>query len=1084
MLARRQHAVRHARPDNVCVLKLAVFQLMLVCALAVMAVGASPAYAQPAGPSFACNPGDDDDVGNEFVGGDLTTGPNDPATRLQIVKDTLGREDVVEVACDFSPANALKGTWSSSDTVTHIFVKAGTPQAVFDIDPDGTSGQWSTSCIRNNGGQQPAVSGVFCYRVGQQEAKGTITVVKKTENGFEEFDFSLTGDSTNETFSLDTATTNPISSGAFTLDAGKSYTISETNLGDLTDWDLSNITCTRDSSNIVINDPSQPSVTIDNLQDGENVTCTFTNTFVGQDTGTIAIKKLAQGGDETFSFSGDLGSFSIEGKDDQTITATGHPVTVAAGTYSVTEIVPVGWNLTSLSCDDGSSGQPSTADLASGTATIKVEPDEDVSCTFTNTKIEDTTIQFAKVLKDPAGNSVTGLEFIFRTNQRDENAQGTTAISGQGFSSSLTIVPGKAVRVFERVPAGVKVTQISCQDQNGDQVVGTGTQVNGDVFLDIPESKVDEGDNWQCTFTNEQIGAEIVIKKEVDPSTSTEKFDFTTDFASGFALGHNETKTFKVAVGGDYLITEVLDVDFDLTDIACAPSSSEVTATPVVGDGEVKISIRDQATSSDTITCIFKNRRKTGTLKVVKETIGGNDDFSFLLTGPEGDSFDLRGGEKKVFSSLPTGQYTITETSLPEGWTLKSVSCGQGVGSENGFTVTLDKNESITCTFVNFKEEDEEMEDITKLFIYRRVDNLLSHDPDRARLLRRLQEQQPVSLKDTALPPLKMTGSMDGESGQVQFSTSLSQMRASMMAQDAAKIRKAQTGDGMKSSFADDPYIAPYMMTRPGWDIWIEGQISRYDDTTAGIERDGIFKILYVGADYAIAPGVIVGALVQVDRTDESVDDPDIWGEIEGTGWMVGPYMGAKISDNLMFDARAAWGQSDNDIQLESEDGGFRTGEFETDRWLVTAKLTGLWHHGGWRISPHVGLAWGNEDQDAYNNSIGQTIGANSITIGRVTFGPEFGYKHMMLDGSVIEPHIAIEGIWNFDGDDLVINGTTVDTDEFRAKVEGGVIFATPDGYKLRAAASYDGLGADDFEAWSAKAWLNIPLDRADDPIQ
>lgn len=42
--------------------------------------------------------------------------------------------------------------------------------------------------------------------------------------------------------------------------------------------------------------------------------------------------------------------------------------------------------------------------------------------------------------------------------------------------------------------------------------------------------------------------------------------------------------------------------------------------------------------------------------------------------------------------------------------------------------------------------------------------------------------------------------------------------------------------------------------------------------------------------------------------------------------------------------------------------------------------------------------------------------------------------------------------------------------------VEGGVIYATPDGYKFRAAGSYDGIGDDDFDVWTAKAWLNIPL--------
>ena len=45
------------------------------------------------------------------------------------------------------------------------------------------------------------------------------------------------------------------------------------------------------------------------------------------------------------------------------------------GTYSVSEIVPAGWDLTSATCDDGSP-----------ISDINVSPGETVTCTFTNTK--------------------------------------------------------------------------------------------------------------------------------------------------------------------------------------------------------------------------------------------------------------------------------------------------------------------------------------------------------------------------------------------------------------------------------------------------------------------------------------------------------------------------------------------------------------------------------------------------------------------------------------------------------------------------------------------------------------------------
>lgn len=51
-----------------------------------------------------------------------------------------------------------------------------------------------------------------------------------------------------------------------------------------------------------------------------------------------------------------------------------------------------------------------------------------------------------------------------------------------------------------------------------------------------------------------------------------------------------------------------------------------------------------------------------------------------------------------------------------------------------------------------------------------------------------------------------------------------------------------------------------------------------------------------------------------------------------------------------------------------------------------------------------------------------------------------------------------------------------MEPEEFRGQVEGGVLIKTPDGYSIRAAGSYDGIGDKDLEAWSAKAWLNVPL--------
>ncbi|MDO8360521.1 MAG: autotransporter outer membrane beta-barrel domain-containing protein, partial [Devosia sp.] len=198
--------------------------------------------------------------------------------------------------------------------------------------------------------------------------------------------------------------------------------------------------------------------------------------------------------------------------------------------------------------------------------------------------------------------------------------------------------------------------------------------------------------------------------------------------------------------------------------------------------------------------------------------------------------------------------------------------------------------------------------------------------------------------------------------------------------------------------------------------------------------------------------------------------------QLHGFEWMVGPYAGVKLLDNLFLDARAAWGQSDNDIWLNDTVNGFRSGSFDTERWLATTTLTGVHYHGAWRFSPQVGIAYGHESFDTYTTSAGQIVTGDDANIGRLTGGVEVGYRMQARYGVIVEPHVALNGIWNFDSDDLVINGVLNETKETRAEIEGGVLVTTASGWAVRAAGRYDGIGGDDFESYGGSLWVNVPL--------
>ena len=108
----------------------------------------------------------------------------------------------------------------------------------------------------------------------------------------------------------------------------------------------------------------------------------------------------------------------------------------------------------------------------------------------------------------------------------------------------------------------------------------------------------------------------------------------------------------------------------------------------------------------------------------------------------------MRNGGQQSFS-LPAGTYQVSENSLPNGWKLQGATCTQG-GALAGNTIqaTVTGNTTTTCTFTNFLQKDNKMGDVTKLYIHERVDNLISNQPDRARILRRLEGAPAPGLKD------------------------------------------------------------------------------------------------------------------------------------------------------------------------------------------------------------------------------------------------------------------------------------------------------------------------------------------------
>ena len=115
------------------------------------------------------------------------------------------------------------------------------------------------------------------------------------------------------------------------------------------------------------------------VETGETVTCVFTNR---KRVGTLVIEKqvVPDGDPARFDFQAQGIAFFALGDGERSTTD------VAPGAYEVTESAANGFDLSSLTCDDGASAQPSTTSLGDRRATVKLELGETVTCVFTDRK--------------------------------------------------------------------------------------------------------------------------------------------------------------------------------------------------------------------------------------------------------------------------------------------------------------------------------------------------------------------------------------------------------------------------------------------------------------------------------------------------------------------------------------------------------------------------------------------------------------------------------------------------------------------------------------------------------------------------
>ncbi len=538
-----------------------------------------------------------------------------------------------------------------------------------------------------------------------------------------------------------------------------------------------------------------------------------------------------------------------------------------------------------------------------------------------------------------------------------------------------------------------------------------------------------------------------------DLTTNTPLVPLVNNFTDDFTAG--EVLTFTTNNGGGGFVTSRADdVTAGVTVFSSIPETTVNYSIPETGARNFSLALEtepDFATGEIALACTPAQ----GDITITKDS---DIDGDFNFSGDLGDFTITIGGEpaSQSFPGVFAGSYVVSEIAGADT-ELESIVCTGD--NDNGtiidvaagqVTIDLDAGENIQCTFtnrapappapgappVNPTSADIAVvsNHVIRNFLYRRSSQMLNEQPDRASITRK----NPDRLWSDAVDL-----SVQASSGGVD----------------------ARAGASSNGAWGNR------------LDVWVEGRYAsyRYDNQA---RSEGDFGVVYLGVDYLVSDKVLIGALGQVDWTSETT--PIVGEDVDGNGWMAGPYLSAQLDQNLYFDARAAWGRSSNTLSIEGFTGD---DDFDTSRWLLQGALTGNRQFGAWRLTPTAIVSYIEEHQDAYTSGTGAFISEQTVALGRVSFEPELAWRRVTQAGVVIEPHVRLAGLWDFESPNgLSIPGWTVTTDDVRMRAEAGLYVGFQNGFGLRAAGGYDGIGAENYHAYSARLWLDVPFGRRSAP--
>jgi hypothetical protein len=442
----------------------------------------------------------------------------------------------------------------------------------------------------------------------------------------------------------------------------------------------------------------------------------------GAGTGTIVIvKETYPGGGTNFEFSESItsGTFTLDHGQTETFSS------VAPGVYTVTESDPSegGFSLADVSCDDADS----SGNVATRTATIDVAAGELVRCTFRNFE-----------------SAPTDELFVFHMSGDQEAPPVTTTERGgcmarfDAAASELTIVcthnvDSATIMPIHRGAPGVNGEIAFDMGSPVSPVVATWSGMTpaqvadllaGNFYVNIHTAGRPAGAirGQILERTVDTVNFTLDAAQTVPPGTSTAAGTCTANLdepAAGLAISCTHTLPSPDAahvhqgergVNGPVVFTfpspaSPINANMPMTPRLVADFAGELLYLDVHGPDAGEETAGEEIRGQIGAPLVAPT---TGTIRIVKATSpAGGAGFAFTSDIPTSPGlFTLDDGQERVFTSVPAGTYTVTESAFP-GWTLTDVVCtdadSSGLPFNGTATVRLEGGESVTCTFRNLQ---------------------------------------------------------------------------------------------------------------------------------------------------------------------------------------------------------------------------------------------------------------------------------------------------------------------------------------------------------------------------------------------